>query len=248
MSKAEDKELSITEILNIIQTELKAPKGQENKFGNYKYRSCEDILNALKPFLLKYKCVIILRDEIVNIGDRFYVRAKVTLAKACGEGVSTDAYAREELTKKGMDASQITGATSSYARKYALNALFAIDDTKDADATNKHNDDEVDELVEQIKAASDKGDWAALSVMSRQEIWAEAWGKLDSHKKGKINTLCKKCDEYRDGLNLLAEKDDQGGALELWDEMDKPQKNAVWDTLSENTQDYIKSIKTGAAA
>ncbi len=120
-----------------IQSELKAPKNQYNTFGKYKYRSAEDILEAVKPLLKKYECHLTISDEMVVLGDRYYVKATATLAKE-GESISTTAYAREEENKKGMDSSQLTGSTSSYARKYALNGLFCIDDTKDADFTNTH--------------------------------------------------------------------------------------------------------------
>lgn len=115
-----------------IQAELKAPKSQFNKFGGYNYRNCEDILEAVKPLCAKHEIVPLLSDEIVMIGDRFYVKAtaKVTDGK---EEIATTAFARESKDKKGMDESQITGSASSYARKYALNGLFCIDDTKDAD-------------------------------------------------------------------------------------------------------------------
>ena len=115
-----------------IQSELKAPKGQYNSFGKYNYRSCEDILEGVKPLLAKHGLVLTIQDSIDLIGDRFYVKATVTITDG-KEQLSTSAYAREGLDKKGMDASQVTGATSSYARKYALNGLLAIDDTKDAD-------------------------------------------------------------------------------------------------------------------
>lgn len=125
----------INEKLAQIQRELRAPKNQFNQFGKYSYRSCESILEAVKPLL--GDLTLTISDEIVHIGDRYYVKSLVILA---GDGiVSTQAYAREEESKKGMDASQITGAASSYARKYALNGLFAIDDTKDADSTNTHD-------------------------------------------------------------------------------------------------------------
>ena len=118
-----------------IQQALKAPKGQFNKFGGYAYRSCEDILEAVKPLLGDASLVIY--DEVVMIGDRYYVKATAELQ--CEEGLYLAfGYAREAETKKGMDESQITGSASSYARKYALNGLFCIDDTKDADATNDH--------------------------------------------------------------------------------------------------------------
>lgn len=125
----------INETLQKIQSKLKAPKSQRNTFGNYNYRSCEDILEAIKPLLAEDKATIVVSDEMVLLGNRFYVKATATL-RVGEETISATGYAREEETKKGMDASQITGASSSYARKYALNGLFAIDDTKDSDATN----------------------------------------------------------------------------------------------------------------
>ena len=116
-----------------IQQELKAPKSQFNSFGKFNYRSLEDILEALKPLLKKHECYLVFNDQIVNVGVRYYVRAAVTIFNASGKEVTVTAYAREPKERKGMDASQITGSTSSYARKYALNGLFAIDDTRDAD-------------------------------------------------------------------------------------------------------------------
>lgn len=129
---------SLTVKLMMIQSELKAPKNQRNNFGKYNYRNCEDILNALKPHLMKYKCVVLLTDDLVLIGDRFYIKATAKLVDSeSNNTISVNALAREEETKKGMDSSQITGSASSYARKYALNGLFAIDDTKDSDYTNQ---------------------------------------------------------------------------------------------------------------
>lgn len=119
-----------------IQSELKAPKSQFNKFGGYKYRKAEDILEAVKPILAKQKCTLVLTDEIVMVGNRIYVKSTATLKNSSGEAETSVGYAREEETKKGMDGSQITGASSSYARKYALNGLFAIDDNADSDTTN----------------------------------------------------------------------------------------------------------------
>jgi hypothetical protein len=123
--------------LQQIQAKLKAPKNQRNTFGNYNYRSCEDILEAVKPLLGEVGATLTISDELQNIGDRYYIRATATLK--CGtENTEVTAYAREDESRKGMDGSQITGSASSYARKYALNGLFLIDDTKDADATNDH--------------------------------------------------------------------------------------------------------------
>lgn len=130
---------AILEKLNVIQSKLKAPKGQFNKFGNYKYRSCEDVLEALKPLLTETKTTIVMRDEIEFIGDRHYLRAVCTLYDLESDGqISNSAFAREPESKKGMDSAQITGSTSSYARKYALNGLFAFDDTKDSDTNEYH--------------------------------------------------------------------------------------------------------------
>lgn len=119
-----------------IQSELKAPKSQFNKFGGYKYRKAEDILEAVKPLLAKQKCTLTITDDVVLIGNRIYVKATATIKNEKGECETTTGFAREEETKKGMDGSQITGASSSYARKYALNGLFAIDDNADSDTTN----------------------------------------------------------------------------------------------------------------
>lgn len=120
-----------------IQSELKAPKSQFNKFGGYKYRKAEDILEAVKPLLNKQKCTLTITDDIVMVGNRIYVKATATIKSEKGECEATTGWAREEETKKGMDGSQITGASSSYARKYALNGLFAIDDNQDSDAANE---------------------------------------------------------------------------------------------------------------
>lgn len=139
--------MNINEKLLKIQTELKAPKGQKNKFGNYMYRSCEDILEAVKPLLKENKVTLQLTDEIVFLGDRYYIKATAVLKDTEEESkIENSAYARESETKKGMDDSQITGTASSYARKYALNGLFCIDDTKDAD-TNEYKNQQKDTKI-----------------------------------------------------------------------------------------------------
>lgn len=126
--------MSVYEKLSKVQSELKAPKGQYNSFGKYKYRSCEDILEAVKPLNAKYGVVLTVGDEVVEISNRFYVKATATFVDIeSGEKIINTALAREDDAKKGMDGSQITGTASSYARKYCLNGLFCIDDTKDAD-------------------------------------------------------------------------------------------------------------------
>ena len=152
-----------------IQSELKAPKGQFNAYGKYKYRSCEDILEAVKPILKKCNCTLLLSDSLVYVGDRYYIKATATLINVEGKSISTESYAREEETKKGMDASQITGASSSYARKYALNGLLCIDDNKDSDTTNtgdnapavpakasKEDNAEIEKAIAEINAAKSK--------------------------------------------------------------------------------------------
>lgn len=132
IEKITDSQVVLTQRVGDIQHKLKAPKGQYNSFGKYNYRSCEDILEGVKPLLKEHNLALLIDDEIVQIGERYYVKATAKITDG-REIVSATAYAREPDTKKGMDESQITGATSSYARKYALNALLCIDDTKDAD-------------------------------------------------------------------------------------------------------------------
>ena len=131
----ETKDLKVSELV-YIQSNLKAPKNQRNNFGGYNYRSCEDIMEAVKPLLKDVNCTLTVSDDIVQVGDRIYVKATAKLKTPSGEIYENTAFAREAQSKKGMDDSQVTGATSSYARKYALNGLFCIDDTKDADALN----------------------------------------------------------------------------------------------------------------
>lgn len=141
-----------------VQVELKAPKNQYNSFGKYKYRSCEDIMEGVKPHLKEHKALLIVSDEVIYKEGRFYLKATAKFIDAeTGEKVEATAEARECDEKKGMDAAQVTGSASSYARKYALNGLFAIDDTKDSDATNKHDKEEKkEEKVELINATQIK--------------------------------------------------------------------------------------------
>lgn len=149
--------------LTKLQNKLKAPKGQFNKFGNYHYRNAEDILESVKPLLDEFGLTMFITDTIEVCGNRTYVKANVTLINQDKpeETIVNSAYAREEEDKKGMDGSQITGASSSYARKYALNAMFAIDDTKDSDATNTHGKTDEkkltrDELIEKFNSLPDE--------------------------------------------------------------------------------------------
>ena len=158
--------MNIYEKLMNIQKELKAPKSQYNSFGKYKYRSCEDILESVKPLLEKYKVTIILTDKLEQIGERYYIRAMAILFDTESDNsIENTAYAREEETKKGMDGSQITGTSSSYARKYALNGLLLIDDTKDADAdefTKENNKEKTKEEPKEKKITAGQ-----LKVLSK---------------------------------------------------------------------------------
>ena len=149
--------------LQMIQSVLKAPKGQFNSFGKYKYRSCEDIVEAVKPLLKSHECVLTMSDELVLIWDRYYIKATATITNKEWKQVITTWYAREEESKKWMDSSQVTWASSSYARKYALNWLFAIDDGVDSDKTNtwesKEEDDKPRITEDQIVAMKNNVDW-----------------------------------------------------------------------------------------
>lgn len=164
--------MSIYEKLSAIQSELNVPKDQRNSFGGYNYRSCEDILEKAKPICKKHGTVLMLWDELVNIGERYYVKATAHLYDTeTTECLNAWAYAREEESKKGMDGSQITGASSSYARKYALNGLFCIDDVKDSDFTNTGDKPKTkDELVPEKKyEPSKKAEPAITSRYPKKE-------------------------------------------------------------------------------
>lgn len=149
---------NIYQKLGHVQFCLKAPKSQYNKFGNYNYRNCEDIQEAAKPIMNEIGAALVISDDLVQVGDRFYIKATAKfIDTGSGESIENTAYAREELEKRGMDVSQVTGSTSSYARKYALNGLFCIDDTKDADTPQ-----EPDKPAESGKTAKKKGQTAPL--------------------------------------------------------------------------------------
>lgn len=178
--------MNFYEKMTDIQMRLKAPKGQYNSFGKYNYRSCEDILEAVKPLLNEHKLYICISDEVVTVLSRVYVRATVTVSD--GEtSLTTSAYAREEESKKGMDGSQVTGASSSYARKYALNGMFAIDDNKDSDATNTGKKEE-----KQYCCVSCGKPFEAFTAKStgKQYNAAQAY-HMSENKYGKA--LCKEC-------------------------------------------------------
>lgn len=218
--------MNLYEKLQQVQSKLKAPKNQYNKFGGYHYRNCEDIQEAVKPLLQEVKAALVVGDELVLIGERYYIRAAAKFIDCeSGEYIENVAYAREELDKKGMDVSQVTGSTSSYARKYALNSLFCIDDVKDAD-----NQDNSDDKKSGSRNSSAKGSKAQeksaptgsgekvtgamiSSITAQVERYREKGVKMEkilgmySIKDISEMTL----DQYRDCMNKLKlyEKGDQ---------------------------------------
>ncbi|MFA9376259.1 MAG: ERF family protein [Lachnotalea sp.] len=172
--------MNVAEKLLKVQTELNAPKNQYNSFGKYKYRSCEDILEGLKPILKEVNAIVLVGDSLEHIGDRYYIKATAQFIDcASGEIKINTAYAREEESKKGMDASQVTGSTSSYARKYALNGLFCIDDVKDSDSTNKGDGDKATNKPTNSKPAN-------KNEPTNQEQQANENIKID---QAKLNTI-----------------------------------------------------------
>ena len=166
--------------LQMIQSALKAPKGQRNTFGKYNYRSCEDIVEAVKPLLAEHELSLIISDEIIEIGGWIYVKATASLHGSSGDPVLATGFAREAETKKGMDVSQITGAASSYARKYALNGLLAIDDTKDAD-TPHHQ-----EAQQQRQPQGKDNNKASLERCATSAQLKGVWANLPSEEKTRL--------------------------------------------------------------
>lgn len=206
-------EKNIYQRLHAIQKELKAPKGQENKFGGYRYRSCEDILEAIKPLLQDGETVI-LTDEIILVGDRYYVKAKASFNDPEGKSVIVEGLARESLDKKGMDSAQITGAASSYARKYSLNGLFLIDDTKDADATNDHKEEPKRRSMAPMDKSGNKAvDKAvmdaiqnvknSIDVESAKHIGRTGWKfcKESGATEEQLSLIQQEVENHLDGLN-----------------------------------------------
>lgn len=191
-------EKTINDHLFDIQQKLVAPKGQYNNHGKYKYRSCEDIVEAVKPLLRPISGVLTLSDEIIQVLDRVYVKATATLTVGA-ESYSVSASAREAFSRKGMDESQITGAASSYARKYALNGLFAIDDTRDADATNKHNDEDLmsEDQVIAITDALTEAQYPIENFLRRAK--AEKIGSIAASRYDGIMAHIKKVAESGNG-------------------------------------------------
>lgn len=188
-----NEELALAAKLAAIQQNLHAPKAQYNAFGKYKYRKCEDILELVKPHLQAQCCALTLSDELVLVGDRYYIKATASLMDtASGAAVSVTAWAREEEKKSGMDGSQITGASSSYARKYALNGLFAIDDTDDSDTTNNGQNQGQSQQRSSAPVAPQNAGKSKTKHLSEDKYW-------DSVAK------------YAEGVTL-----DNGGSIRDW--------------------------------
>ena len=203
--------MSVSEKLAAVQRELKAPKGQFNSFGKYKYRSCEDILEALKPVLSKNGCAVVLSDSVEQVGDRFYICATATITDyETHEQVHNTAFAREDADKKGMDGSQITGTASSYARKYALNGLFLIDDTKDADTDAYHEQTTGDKHKEEpkIAAATAKANEVKkllVKISGDKTIAQQVWNEQYKKDAGDIVKMNEALIELQDKLRRIEE-------------------------------------------
>lgn len=213
-----------TSKLLLIQASLKCPKNQKNAFGWYNYRSCEDILEAVKPLLYDTQTTLTISDDIVEIGWRVYVKATATLKDTETWEVieSNTAYARESETKKWMDDSQITWASSSYARKYALNWLFLLDDVKDADATNTHwKEDKEDKPRKASKSEEHK-----VSDTSSNPNWRFL-------KATKSVNFMKACLDEDDFINKIKSKYEVGEIEE--DQLREAYKNALW--IAEESSD-----------
>ena len=185
--------MRLKEKLLKIQTELKAPKNLHNSFGNYNYRNAESIYESVKPLLTTTKTILLMQDEIVQIGDRFYVKATATISDTeTEEKISTSAFAREPIEKKGQDQSQITGSTSSFARKYALNGLFILDDTKDEDSDELRNEKVA--KMQEVKPGQDVSvDYvtqAQLEIISKSsEKKLDKETKIKLMKEFKVNKI-----------------------------------------------------------
>jgi hypothetical protein len=188
--------MSVNEKLLAVQVELKAPKNAYNSFGKYNYRSCEDILESVKPILAKNKATLTVCDDIVQIGERYYVKAKARFVDIeTGDSVENVAFARESDDKKGMDASQVTGATSSYARKYALNGLFLIDDTKDVDTEEYQSQQKQVKKAPKAETKTDEQKNAEM-VANTDKTMIPANGAITAEHKEKI-----KAEMVRTGIN-----------------------------------------------
>ncbi len=238
--------------LQKIQANLVAPKGQRNDFAKFNYRSCEDILKAVKPLLDELECTLLLTDKVKIVGERYYFVATATFTDNDGKETSVQGMAREPLERKGMDESQISGAASSYARKYALSGLFLLDDNKDADSVLNIAEAEIDAFTDLIEA----GEAAKLFLMQTNDSDKYmALVKAATPKAGKV-----KFKENLNGLVMQAveaaqnaagyikeaiERDDAEAIREAVEEMMPEEKQILWRQFTPNEQDHVKSILQG---
>ena len=181
------------ELIN-IQSALKAPKNQFNAFGRYHYRSAEDILEAVKPLLSQQKCVLILTDDAIRIGERYYIKSTATITNQDGASMSASGFAREDESKKGMDGAQLTGSTSSYSRKYALNGLFCIDDNKDSDMQTN--------TTEQTKKITIAEAMKRLDEVNTREDLVALWNQCNIHLPG----MCNPGSEFYEKAQAISKK------------------------------------------
>lgn len=196
--------LTVFQKLLKVQTRLKVPKSQYNEFGKYNFRNCEDILAAVKPIAAEYNVLVVCTDELVMIGDRYYIKATARFIDCEDTTISeidNYAYAREEETKKGMDGSQITGASSSYARKYALSGLLGIDDTEDSDVTNNGYSETGNPQAPVVKTLAEKRELLTKTLKQQGTLektleWAggKGWGSIDEIPEATIDALLKKAE------------------------------------------------------
>jgi len=239
--------------LQRIQSNLEVPKGRYNKFGDFNYRSCEDILQAVKPLLNELGCTLILTDKVKKMGDRFYFVATAEFQDSNKGFTIVKGMAREPLDRKGMDESQISGAASSYARKYALNGLFLLDDNKDADSTFNFVESDIDAFRDLIE----NEDGVTLLTMQVSDtdrylaLVREATPKAGRVKfKENLSELVQKAaaDAQTQAAYLieLIDKDDAMGIQEATDELSKDEKMLVWRQLKPDQQDHVKAIMKGA--
>jgi hypothetical protein len=241
--------------LSKIQSLLKAPKGQFNKFGNYKYRSCEDILEAAKPVLAEFAMYITLSDEIVCVSDRVYVKATATLCRDDGKiAAQTTAYAREALTKKGMDESQITGSSSSYARKYALNGLLAIDDTKDADTldntgkyeyTPKYTPQHKEVFDELVEADDCLGLYSMIRIVG-DEIYTDLFNSGENGMKTALKNKCRKMEnsgkELFDNIEKAISENDSFLAVETMEGLTEKGRSLIRRAIGKESYDSLAEL------
>ena len=232
-----------------IQANLIAPKGQFNDFGKYSYRSLEDILQGLKPLLDEQDCTLVIKDSIKLVGNRVYVKAKATLTDGEGNKWTATGYAREPEARKGMDESQITGSASSYARKYALNGLFCIDDNKDADSVLNVTQAEIDSFIDMV----DSKDGASIYLMQQNDMdkyislanSAAPKGKKVKFKEEVGLLAMDAFNMAKETVNQLLtciDNSDKFGINELIEDLTKQEKTIVWSQLNNDQQNSIKSI------